>query len=251
VCAGASIVTLAGGMGDQDQTIPTDRVVELRETISPQGFVHPGISCNAETLSVMREKVLAGVSPWVDYFEGMRRTRYANLNQRPRHVGQITNDGGIGAFANDAQLAWAQTILHVATGNEEYRKLPVDIIRWYGSRTEKSFFPQYFNDSHIKIGKYVYTLCSAVDILRTIPPKDETLAVTQEMVDALQKNCMYPIRRNCIERNDYFMNQHSYAIMGFLASTIPGDEIEEYQKAVEWTTVNATTPNQGRNGSIK
>ncbi len=247
----ASFANTAVVSAQHGDTILTNNVVELRETISPQGFAHPGISCNAETLAVMRAKVIAGASPWVDYFEGMRRTRFANLNQKPRHVEQIVNDGGIGGFAYDAQLAWAQTILYVVTGNEEYRKIPVDIIKWYGSRTEKSFFPRAFPDSHIKIGKYVYTMCSAVDILRATTPKDKELAVTQEMVDALQKNCMYPIRKNCIERNDYFMNQHSYAIMGFLASTILGDEVEDYKKAVEWTTVNATTPNWGRSGSIK
>jgi hypothetical protein len=225
--------------------------VELRETLSPQGFVHPGISCDAETLAVMREKVLAGVSPWVDYFEGMRRTRFADLKQRPRLVPQITDDGGIGAFAHDAHLAWAHTILYVVTGDEAYRKTPLEIVRWYGSRTEESFFPRYFTDSHIKIGKYVYTLCSAVDILRATAPKDARLAVTPAMVDALQKHCLLPIRTNCIERNDYFMNQHSYAIMGYLASTILGEEVADYKQAVEWTTVNATTPNWGRNGSIK
>lgn len=233
------------------ETILTDNVVQLREVVSQEGFVHPGISCNAETLAVMREKVRTGVSPWVDYFEGMRRTRFANPNRKPARVEQIVNDGGIGGFAHDAHLAWAQTILYVVTGNEEYRKLPVEIIKWYGSRTEKSFFPRHFPDSHIKIGKYVYTLCSAADILRATTPKDEHLAVTQEMVDALQKYCMHPIRKNCIERNDYFMNQHSYAIMGYLASTILGDEIKDYEQAVEWTTVNATTPNWGRSGSIK
>jgi hypothetical protein len=238
-------------LAQQGDTILTNNVVELRETISPQGFVHPGISCNAETLSVMREKVIAGVSPWVDHFEGMRRTRFADPKRKPARVEQIVNDGGIGGFAHDAHLAWTQTILYVVTGNEEYRKIPVGIIKWYGSRTEKSFFPQHFPDSHIKIGKYVYTMCSVVDILRATTPKDETLAVTQEMVNALQKYCMHPIRKNCIERNDYFMNQHSYAIMGYLASTILGDEVEDYKQAVEWTTVNATSPNQGRNGSIK
>ncbi len=232
-------------------TILTANVVELRETISPQGFVHPGISCNAETLAVMREKVLAGVSPWVDHFEGIRRTRFADPKRKPARVGQIVNDGGIGGFAHDAHLAWAQTILYVVTGNEEYRKLPVEIINWYGSRTEKSFFPAYFNDSHIKIGKYVYTLASAADILRATTPKDARLAVTPAMIDALQQNCLLPIRKNSIERNDYFMNQHTYAIMGYLASTILGDEVESYQQAVEWTTVNATTPNWGRSGSIK
>src|SRR5205823_12618333 len=175
----------------------------------------------------------------------MRRTRFANLNQRPRLVRQITNDPGIAAYAQDAHLAWAHTILYLVTGNEEYRKTPVEIIRWYRSHTDESFFPKYFSDSHIKIGKYVYTLCSAVDILRATTPKDEKLAVTQEMVDTLQKNCIYPIRKNCIEQNGYFMNQHSYAIMGYLASTILGDEVEDYKQAVEWTTVNATSGNQG------
>lgn len=233
------------------QTILTENVVTLRETVSPQGFVHPGISCTAETLAVMREKVISGESPWVDGFEGVRRTKFADLKRRPSLVKQITNDGGIGALAHDAHLAWAHTILYVVTGNEDYRKTPLEIIRWYGSRKEESFFPRAFPDSHIKIGKYVYTLCSAVDILRSTTPRNPDLAVTPQMVEDLQKYCLYPIRKNCIEKNGYFMNQHSYAIMGYLASTILGDEVEDYQQAVEWTTVNATSPNQGRNGSIK
>lgn len=248
------MVTLAMATSARAQprdTIVTDNVVQLKQVVSANGFVHPGISCNAETLSVMREKIVAGVSPWVDYFEGLRRTPFAKLDQRPRFVEQITNDGGISGYGFDAQLLWTQTILYVVTGDERYRKRPVEIIKWYGGRTNKSFFPHYFADSHIKIGKYVYTMCSAVDILRTIEPKDPSLAVTDEMIDALLTNCIAPIRKNSIERNSYFMNQHSYAIMGFLAATILANDVEGYQRAVEWTTVNATAENQGRNGSIK
>lgn len=245
------LVGQVSAASEPNPTILANHAVELRETISPQGFVHPGISCDAKTLAVMREKVLQGVSPWVDYFEGLRRTRFANLKQRPRFVRQITDDAGIAAFAEDAQLAWAHTLLYVVTGNEDYRKTPVEIIRWYGSRTQASFFPTYFTDSHIKIGKYVYTLASAADILRATMPTDGRLAMTQAMIDALQRHCFLPIRKNCIERNGYFMNQHSYAVMGYLASTILGDETEDYKQAVEWTTVNATAENQGRNGSIQ
>src|SRR5581483_5512313 len=250
-CAIVTIAVAAPACAQLRDTVLTDNVVQLKQVVSPNGFVHPGISCNAETLSVMREKVIAGVSPWVDYFEGLRRTPFAALNRRPRLVEQITNDGGIGAFAQDAQMLWAHTILYVVTGNEQYRRRPVEIIKWYGGRTDKSFFPHPFADSHIKIGKYVYTMCSAVDILRTINPRDKSLAVTQKMVDALSTNCIGPIRKNCIERNSYFMNQHSYAIMGFLAGTILADDVEGYKRAVEWTTVNATAENQARNGSIK
>jgi hypothetical protein len=247
----ASLLPLAGAMAAQSQTILTNHPVELRETVSPQGFVHPGISCDAQTLATMREKVIAGVSPWVDYFEGLRRTKFADLKERPKFVRQITNDSDIAAFAHDAQLAWGQTILYVVTGNEAYRRTPVEIINWYGSRTKESFFPKYFTDSHIKIGKYVYTLCSAVDILRATTPSDARLAVTEPMVDALQKSCLRPIRMNCIQNNGYFMNQHTYAIMGYLASAILGNEVEDYRQAVEWTTVNASAANQGRNGAIK
>lgn len=247
------LLILAGGARAEQpaRTILTENIVELRDTLSPEGFTHPGISCDAETLRVMREKVIAGVSPWVDCFEGMRRTRFADPKRQPARVRQIVNDGGIGGFAHDAHLAWVQTILYLVTGDENHRKLPVEIINWYGSRTEESFFPRYFTDSHIKIGKYVYTLASAADILRATTPGDSGLAVTPAMIDALQRNCFLPIRENCIERNDYFMNQHSYAIMGFLASTIMADEVDGYQRAVEWTTVNSTTRNRGRDGSIK
>ena len=47
------------------------------------------------------------------------------------------------------------------------------------------------------------------------------------------------------------MNQHSYGVMGFLAATILADDVDGYKCAVEWTTVNASAENQGRNGSIK
>ena len=170
-CAMLIIAVATPLRAQQPDTILTDNVVPLQQVISPNGFIHPGISCDAETLSVMREKVITGVSPWVDYFEGLRRTPFAKLDQRPRFAEQITNDGSISNFCQDAQLLWSQTILYVVTGNEAYRKRPVEIIKWYGGRTDKSFFPKYFSDSHIKIGKYIYTMCSAVDILRTIAPE--------------------------------------------------------------------------------
>src|SRR2546423_13949888 len=109
----SNATTVSAQQGD---SILTNNVVELKETKSENGFVHPGISCNAETLSVMREKVIAGVSPWVDYFEGLRRTPWANVDQRPRCVEQITNDVGIARFAYDAHLLWTHTILYVVTG---------------------------------------------------------------------------------------------------------------------------------------
>ena len=47
-----------------DESIITDNPVEIKETITDNGFTHPGIGFTAESLNTMREMVLDGVSPW-------------------------------------------------------------------------------------------------------------------------------------------------------------------------------------------
>lgn len=234
----------------QTDSIITDNLVEINESVSSEGFVHPGIGFNAETIETMRDMVKSGTAPWVDYFEGMRRTKYAKLDATMKKQDQITNNTGINNFANDAQTAWVQAMLYYVTGDEQYRKIPVELIQWYGERTD--FFPEWFSDSHIKLGKYVYTFCAAAELLRCTQPKDESLAVTQEMIDRFDRNCLRPISDKCLSQKHYFMNQLNYSVQGYLAESILADDRERYADAVEITTVNAGyTENPARSGSIK
>ena len=46
----ASFGNIAVVSAQQGDTILTDNVVELRETVSPQGFVHPGVPFSREDL---------------------------------------------------------------------------------------------------------------------------------------------------------------------------------------------------------
>lgn len=234
----------------QTDNIVTDNLVEIEQSVSKTGFVHPGIGFNAETIETMRNMVKSGTSPWVDYFEGMRRTKYAKLDAVMKKQEQITNNTGINNFANDAQTAWVQAMLYYVTGDEQYRRIPVELINWYGGRTD--FFPEWFSDSHIKLGKYVYTFCAAAELMRSTTPKDESLAVTQEMIDKFDENCLRPISDKCLSRKDYFMNQLNYSVQGYLAESILVDDKERYADAVEMTTVNAGyTENPARRGSIQ
>lgn len=232
----------------QESIIAKDKV-RFEEIRSKAGFIHPGIGCTVETLNNLRDGVLNGQSPWVDYFAGLRRSKYAGLDSQMHKCERILNNGGIGAFADDAQLAWTQAILYVVTGNEAYRRIPQELIKWYGSRDD--FFPRAFPDSHIKLGKYVYVFCAAAEIMRYTLPVDKELAVTANMLTDFEQNCIRPIRRTILENKGYFMNQHTYALVGYVAGAILADDREGYEDAVEMTTVNKDAPNQGFNGAIK
>ena len=233
----------------ESDTIMTDNVVEIQETVTDNGFVHPGIGFTAKSLITMREMVQNGVSPWSDYFEGMRRTRYAALDAPLKKQEQIKNDGGISSFADDAQTIWVHSILYFVTGNEEYRKLPVEAIKWYSERD--NFFPEWFGDCHIKLGKYVRTFCEAAELMRYTEPNDKSLVVTDDMIKALDENCLKPMSDNALSRKTYFMNQHSYALQGYIAETVLANDSERYADAVEMTTVNSgNTENEARNGAI-
>lgn len=223
--------------------------VIVKEIRSAAGFIHPGIGCTAQTLEAMREGVRNGQSPWVDYFIGLRRAKYAALDTPMRRCEQILNNGGISAFTYDAHLAWTHAIIYIVTGNEDYRRIPLELIKWYGTRTD--FFPRAFPDSHIKMGNPVYQFCAAAEIMRYTTPKNKELVVTKEMLADFEQNSIRPIRKTILENKGYFMNQHSYSMVGYLAATILADDMEGYKDAVEMATVNKDAPDQGYNGSIK
>ncbi len=45
---------------DSGESIITDNVVEINETVSPEGFTHPGIRFTKDSLENLRTQVIAG-----------------------------------------------------------------------------------------------------------------------------------------------------------------------------------------------
>ncbi|MDO4562958.1 MAG: hypothetical protein Q4C12_03900 [Clostridia bacterium] len=212
----------------------------IKRTVSKTGFTHPGIGCTAATLKTCRDAILKGISPWADYFEGLRRTTYSRLDKKLAMVERITNDDEIYLFAQDAQCAWTHAVIYAVSGDDAYLKIPLAIFEHYAA--VKNFFPKPFCDCHIKLGKYVYTLCAALDILRTVT--GETL------VAAVAENCTAPICHKALYYNGYFMNQHTYAIIGVLAHAVLTDDRALYEQMVEWSMVNASSNSWARSGAI-
>ena len=68
---------------------------------------------------------------WV---RGSRRSAAAMLTAGISNPEKIINNGNISAFSADADVAWTHAILYVVTGNEEYRRKPVEAIKRYGQK---------------------------------------------------------------------------------------------------------------------
>ncbi len=203
-------------------------------------FVHPGIGCTAETLEIMRQMVKKGAEPWKSYYSGLLKTEYARLDFAPRLVERIENDADIARFRADCEAAWTHMVIYYAEEDEEYLKLPKMIFDWYGER--ESFFPKYFTDCHIKLGKYVYTMCA--------PAAMAGGKIVGDFFDKLTENALKPIVEGALHYNGYFMNQHTYAIIGALAYGVLTEDFELYAEIAEWTLVNKNAENQGRNGAL-
>lgn len=94
----------------------TDYQVEILETISDNGFVHPGVGLTKPILENMREQVLAKNEPWYSYFQAMTLSAEASRtvtssnedpNQPMKPASDAFNSTGIQAkFISDGLKAY-------------------------------------------------------------------------------------------------------------------------------------------------
>ncbi|MBB3061188.1 Calx-beta domain-containing protein [Microbulbifer rhizosphaerae] len=255
VFAGLSLANTAHA--DSGESVITDNIVEINETISPEGFKHPGIRFTKESLENLRTQVIAGQEPWASYYEGMRRRWWASLNYGPRnHNGNgypahdvISHNGLVAGFIDDAQAALMHSIQYVVTGDERHRAKAMYIVGVYSNMNPNGV--EYFADVHIKMGQPIYHMTAAAEILRATSTTDPELEWTEELTYKYVNNFLQPQMDAYIRNNRYFMNQYSYALAGNVAAAIFADDRAAYEEAVEWTTVGSTAENQGWVGSIE
>ncbi|MBB3061187.1 Calx-beta domain-containing protein [Microbulbifer rhizosphaerae] len=242
---------------DSGPSTITDNVVQINETISPEGFKHPGIRFTKESLENLRTQVIAGQEPWASYYEGMRRRHWARLDYGPRnHDGNgypahdvISHNGLIAGFIDDAQAALMHSVQYVVTGDERHREKAMYIVGVYSHMNPNGV--EYFADAHIKMGQPIYHMTAAAEILRATSTTRPELEWTEEMTYNYVHNFLQPQADAYIRKNHYFMNQYSYALIGNVASAIFADDRAAYEEAVEWATVGSTAENQGWVGSIE
>ncbi|WP_205326096.1 putative Ig domain-containing protein [Glycomyces sp. YM15] len=235
----------------------TDHVVQINETVSDAGFVHPGVGLSADDLRNAQEMVRTGQEPWASYFDAMTKVgeaskTYRATNSKSASEPDVALDpnfdhGGLrGRETRDSFGALTQSLMWVMTGNEVYRKNAIQALRTWGSMNPDGFV--YFPDAHIHTGKPLSQFLMAAEIIRATEPTADDTPGTQDGYDVvwsaaddekLLGNFAEPVVEKFLYSPERWMNQHNFGLYGRIATAIYADDAEAYAKGVEWFTVNS------------
>lgn len=231
-----------------------------RETDVSSGLIHPGIGMSAEQLETMQRHVRAGDEPWLSGYGALINNPKAALY--PRLYFQPDNDIFIhipgpwamegysnpGEFVSqrcqmDSLTAAHQALMWYITGNEQYRRNVFAILDNF------ALVESAVDHTDFRFGDVVYNLCFAAEILRYTDCDNEELQWTQEYTEKLTG--FMDIVHKFYDATWFWMNQHSFNVLGMMGESIFTNDIGMYGKAVERTLVNTEGEHGGRNGSVK
>jgi hypothetical protein len=248
------------------ESLLTDHVVEINETVSDAGFVHPGVGLSAEDLRNAQEMVRSGQEPWASYFDAMTKTgatskTYRASNSKSASQPDVAADANFTHVGlryretNDSFGALSQSLMWVMTGDEVYRKNAIQALRTWASMNPDGF--KYFADAHIHTGKPLSQFLMAAEIIRATEPRDDDTPGTQDGYDVvwsaeddekLLGNFAQPLVDTFLYSNERWMNQHNFGLYGRIATAIYADDADAYAKGVEWFTVNSEFMNYTSGG---
>jgi hypothetical protein len=244
------------------QALPFVATPLAQPVVSATGFQHPALGFTRAQLEYTREQIRLDTEPYKTYFAILRGTGYANINLQPQNrdpakvdtpnVPNYNSGTAQARLIQDSQGALTQAILYYVTGQNEYRRNAMRIIRTWSNMNPDGY--RYFPDAHIHNGVPLWRLLTAAEILRYTPADPAytayPLAWTEQDTAKLTANLIDPMERTFFASNERFMNQHNYSLMGRLAGAIFTDNRARYDETVEWITVNATSKRQDINGAI-
>lgn len=232
--------------------------------VSPEGFKHPALGFTADQLNFTRQQIRADVEPYKSYYNILATVccNYASLTLQPTNrdstkvdTPNTPNYNGSTAqtrMINDSQGALTQALLYYVTGQNDYRRNAMRILRTWSNMNPNGY--AYFADAHIHNGVPLSRMLMAAEIMR-YTPADPTytsypLAWTATDTQKLKDNLIDPMERTFFSSNERFMNQHNYSLVGRLAGAIFTDNRARYDETIEWMTVNATSTRQDINGAV-
>jgi Chitinase A, N-terminal domain./Uncharacterised Sugar-binding Domain./F5/8 type C domain. len=248
----------AAAADDSDDVISSGYTAEIQESISSNGFTHPGVGLTKETLENLRTQVLAHKEPWYSYYKAMITSAQASKTVSIKNqsatdpaepAANYFNSTGIQSrFISDALLAYTQSIMYFITGDVTYRANAMQAIRIWSQMDPAQY--AYYTDAHIHTGIPLNRMVTAAEILRYTSSPSQEWEWTEQDTTNFTNNLINPVIETFQHSNNYFMNQHTYPLMGAMAGYIFTNNKDRYNEAVEWFTVNKTANDQGFNGSI-
>ncbi|MDF7808366.1 putative Ig domain-containing protein [Pontiellaceae bacterium B12219] len=253
----AVVMTVSGEALAEPVVEATDRV-QINETVT-DGFIHPGIGLTKEILDTARAQVMAGRDPWLFGFNKLAAHQHSSRdvtcrNQKRKGSYEPDDDAfnsrsTLRRLQGDGDKAYRQALMYYFTGDLQYRANAMNIIRVWSQMDPDKYGS--FNASHIHSGYAVKYLVMAAELMRYTESPDSALVWTDEDTDNLKKNIIDPGIRTFMYSNGWFMNQSGYPNAGAMACYIFLNDRRNYDKRVEWFTVNETAPNKGWVYSIR
>lgn len=250
--------------GTPAQAITYTATPMAQPVTSPAGFKHPALGFTLEQLEYTRQQVRADVEPYKTYYNILSTVccNYANINLQPtnRDASKVDTpntpnfNGGTAQtrLINDSQGALTQAILYYMTGQNEYRRNAMRILRTWSNMNPNGY--AYYPDAHIHTGVPLFRMLTAAEIMRYTPADASytayPLAWTDTDTQKLKDNLIDPMERTFHGSRERFMNQHNYSLVGRLAGAIFTDNRARYDETIEWLTVNAGSTRQDINGAI-
>lgn len=243
----SSTLALAPAVAEEPPPLP-----EITETITPDGFVHPGIGVTADQLENARTQIGDGIEPWASYFAAMAQTRYAARDFVARNQGasddQPDNDaydeaGMRGRALDDSLGALTQALMYTFTGDDAYRENALHVLRTWSSMDPDKY--EYFPDAHIHTGVPLMYFVTAAEVIRSTAPESDDrdgydLRWTDRDQQRAEENMVRPTLDTFLYSQNRLWNQHTYGVIGMLSGAIFLDDEELYEERVEWFTVNAS-----------
>ncbi len=240
----------------RDLPAAVDRV-RIDQTTT-DGFIHPGIGFTREALENARSQVIAGRDPWAEGFlalashpDSARAVSCRNQSQTDpsRPDSDAFDSRGINnRLHGDSYKALRQALMYYFTGEEVYRENAMMIVRVWSKMDPAKY--QRWNEDHIHASYPIQRMITAAELLRYTHADRPDLAWTERDTDAFTRNFVVPAVTTFLDGNGWFMNQNGYPIAAAMAGDIFTNDRANYEKRVEWFTVNKDAPNKGWSSSI-
>jgi len=245
-CAALLGFAPTGASAANDPTPP-----EITETVTPEGFIHPGISVTAAQLENARTQVQASIEPWASYFDAMSQTKYATRDYVAQNQGASDDAPLDDAYdeipmrakaLDDSIGALTQSIMYVMTGDEAYRANALHTLRTWSSLDPEKY--AYFPDAHIHTGVPLEYFLTAAEIVRATSTDGDLDGYDLNWTDRDQQraedNMVRPTLDTFLFSQNRLWNQHTYGVLGMLSGAIFLDDEDLYGERVEWFSVNST-----------
>jgi hypothetical protein len=242
---------------NQIETLGTAYIPTVNERIDASGFKHPGLGYTKEMLENVQTQVRAQKEPWNTYFNEIATHNSSSKTPTVKNTGNGTTPRFAGlasqamndTFISDGMVVYGQAVMYLLTGDETYRANGMRVIRIYEQMDPARY--AYFTDSHIHTGIPLQRMLAGAEILRHTSTQNPALEWTDDDTARLTANLIVPVMQTFNFSNARFMNQHLYSTIANMSGSVFTGNLAEYNKAVEWFTVNKDAVDQGQNGAIK